>query len=54
MRLAARGSRNLDSGEEKIEDEVVLAQVRRQARKVQVQSFLSAAVLTVLSLALSG
>ena len=40
----------MDSGEEKIEEDAVLAQVRRQARKVQLQSTLTAIALTVLSL----
>jgi hypothetical protein len=40
----------MDSGEETIEDTAILAQVRRQARKVQFQSTLAAVVLTVLSL----
>lgn len=50
MRLAARGSRNLDRGEETIEDMEVLAQVRRQARRVHFYALLTAIALTVLYL----
>jgi hypothetical protein len=46
--LAARGSRNLDHGEEHIEDEWLLDQLRRQARKVQVEALLVAALVTAL------
>jgi len=50
--LASRSSRNLTDRIEKIEDEVELAQVRRQARKVNIKSFLAAIVLTLIVLAL--
>ena len=52
MRLSARGSRNLFDKEEKIEDPAVLAQVRRQARVVQLKSLLAASLLILMSLAL--
>jgi hypothetical protein len=45
--LAKRGLRNMDSGEEKIEDADELARVRAQARKVYVQSALLAVIVTV-------
>jgi hypothetical protein len=48
--LASRGLRNMDSGEEKIEDVDELARVRAQARKVYVQSTLFAIIVTVLAL----
>lgn len=48
MSLAARGSRNMDNGIEKIEDDWLLAQVRRQARKVYIKALVSAAALTLL------
>jgi hypothetical protein len=44
--LAARGLRNLDSGEEKIEDETLIAGLRRQGRKVHAESVLTALLLT--------
>ena len=50
--LASRSSRNLNGKEEKIEDEAELAQVRRQARKVNIQAFLAAIALTLIALAL--
>jgi hypothetical protein len=50
--LASRRSRNLTDKIEKIEDEAELAQVRRQARKVNIKAFLAAIVLTVIALAL--
>jgi hypothetical protein len=37
---------------EKIEDEDELAQVRKQARRVNIKSFLTAILLTVIALAL--
>lgn len=50
--LAARGSRNLDTGEEEIEDHAVTIQLRRQARRVHIESILTAALLTGLCLTL--
>jgi hypothetical protein len=50
VNLSARGARNMDSGIEEIKDEAVLAQVRRQARKVNIESMITAAVLTILIL----
>jgi hypothetical protein len=50
--LASRGLRNMDSGEEKIEDAGELARVRAQARKVYVESTLFAIAVTVVALLL--
>jgi hypothetical protein len=50
--LAAQATRDLDSGEERIEDQAVVRQVRRQALKVFVESGLSAALLTAAVVAL--
>ena len=50
MNLASRGTRDMDSGIEKIQDDAVLAQVRRQARKVNIELIVTAAVLTILIL----
>jgi hypothetical protein len=52
VKLAARGLRDMDQGKEKIADRAELAQVRRQARKVHLQSFLTAALVTALLLVL--
>ncbi len=50
MRLAARGARDLDGGEEIVSDPFLLAQLRRQAREVHVESTLLAVALTGLAL----
>jgi hypothetical protein len=50
--LAARGSRKLGQAVEKIESADELAQVRRQARRVHLKSFLAAVILTLAALAL--
>jgi len=50
--LAARGSRKTGESVESIDDAAELAQVRRQARKVNMESALVAIPLTVLVLAL--
>jgi hypothetical protein len=48
--LAARGARQTGPEVEKIADAAELAQVRRQARRVHIKSFLSALALTALAL----
>jgi hypothetical protein len=50
--LSARGSRQLGDNIEKIEDAAELAQVRQQARKVQLESLLAGIVMTLVALAL--
>lgn len=50
--LAAQGTRDLDSGPEQVADPAATRQINRQARKVFVESILSAALLTALALAL--
>jgi hypothetical protein len=50
--LASRGSRNLTGRVEKIEDDAELAQIRRQARQVNIKAFLAAVILTLVALAL--
>ena len=52
MGLAARGSRQLSDQVEKIEDLAELAQVRKQARRVQLKALLAAIPLTVVALVL--
>jgi hypothetical protein len=52
VRLAASAVRDLDNGPAAITDAAELAQVRRQARKVHLQSFALAVVLTAIVLAL--
>ena len=50
MNLAARGTRNMDEGNEAIENPEELSQVKQQARKVHLESVVTAALLTALSL----
>jgi hypothetical protein len=50
--LAASGARNMDTGQEQIDDPAVRHQINRQARKVFAESILGAALLTALALAL--
>jgi len=50
--LAARGARNMDDGEEKIEEPGILEQVRNQAKKVHLYSIVFAVGLTALVLLL--
>ena len=50
--LSARQSRKLGDQMEKIEDPAELAQVRRQANRVQVKAFATAAILTLIVLVL--
>jgi hypothetical protein len=38
VKLAARGVRDLDNGEEAIEDSAVVRQLQKQARKVQMEA----------------
>jgi hypothetical protein len=49
--LAARGVRNMDGGDETIDDPVVLAQMRRQARRVHTRAALLAVVVTAVVVA---
>jgi hypothetical protein len=48
--LAARGSRNLDSGEEKINDSGKVADLRLVARGIHLKTILTALLLTLLGL----
>jgi hypothetical protein len=47
VRLAARGLRDLDSGEQVIDDPAERAALRRQATRVYLKSLAAATVLTV-------
>ena len=52
MVLAARGLRDMDDGAHRITDRAELAEVRRQARKVHLETLAFAAILTALLVAL--
>jgi hypothetical protein len=54
VRLAARGTRNLDDGERTIADPGLVARLRARARRVHVESLVLAGVLTALALAIPG
>jgi hypothetical protein len=54
VRLAARGRRESDAGEEPITDPWLVAQLQRQARDIYIQSALVAAALTAVALLLPG
>lgn len=51
MALASRGLRDLDRGREVIASAAEFAQVRRQARKVHIESVIAAALATGVLLA---
>jgi hypothetical protein len=50
VRLAARGARETDAGEEPVADPFVVTRLKRQAREIHVESLLVAAALTGLAL----
>jgi len=47
--LAARGARDLDGGEERINDSVAVAELCRKARRIHIRAILTAALLTLSS-----
>ena len=49
--MAARGTRNMDTGEEKVDDEELVAALRRKARKIHLRSLITAAAVSLLALA---
>jgi hypothetical protein len=52
--LTARGMRNMDSGDEPVTNAAELQQMRAQARKVHIESFVTAVILTLLVLLVPG
>jgi hypothetical protein len=52
VRLAAQGLRNMDGGDEAVADEAGRGALRQQARKVYIESLLTAAALTAAALAI--
>ena len=52
MVLAARGTRNLDAGDEPVNDDEIERKLRKQALKVYVESALMAVALTGLVIVL--
>ncbi len=51
---SARGVRNMDTGDEPVTNAAELAQMRAQARKVHIESFVAAILLTLVVLLLPG
>jgi hypothetical protein len=49
--LAARGTRNMDAGEEKIDDEDLIARLRDKARSINRRALITAVVITAVTLA---
>ena len=47
--MAARGTRNLDKGEEKIEDESLVERLRAKARSINRRALVTALIITLLS-----
>jgi hypothetical protein len=54
VRLAARGRRDTDAGARAIDDPWLVAQLRRQAREIHLQSAFAAVGLTGLVLLIPG
>jgi hypothetical protein len=48
--MAARGTRNMDAGEEKVEDEAVVSRLRDKARRINRRALITAAVITLVTL----
>jgi hypothetical protein len=48
--MAARGTRNMDTGEESIKDEGAVKQLRLQARRIQRRAMILAIVLTLITI----
>ena len=54
MRLAARGARDLDDGEQIVSEPFMVTQLRRQAREVHIKSALLGVALAGLALLIPG
>jgi hypothetical protein len=52
--LAARGARNLDQGEEKIEDKSSAAALRKDAARIHLWSLAAAAIIAALAFLIAG
>ena len=49
--MAARGTRNMDAGEESIEDKTIIERLRATSRKIHQRSLITAIVITIVALA---
>lgn len=49
--LAARGTRNMDTGEERVNDENVIEQLREKSRRIHRRALITAITITLVTLA---
>jgi hypothetical protein len=49
--MAARGTRNMDTGEESIEDQTIIEELRATSRKIHRRALITAIVVTMVALA---
>ena len=49
--MAARGTRNMDAGEESVGDESLIKQLRHKARRINRRALVTAVAITLLALA---
>ena len=48
--MAARGTRNMDAGEEKIEDEDLIRRLRAKSRRIHLRALITSALITLVTL----
>ena len=48
--MAARGTRNMDAGEEKIDDEDLIRRLRAKSRRIHHRALVTSALITLLTL----
>lgn len=48
--MAARGTRNMDTGEEKLEDEKLIERLRATSRTIHRRALVTAAIITLVTL----
>jgi hypothetical protein len=48
--MAARGTRNMDAGEEQIEDDTLIAELRAKSRRINRRALATAIVITLVTL----
>jgi len=48
--MAARGTRNMDAGEEKLDDEKLIERLRAKSQRINRRALITAAVITLLTL----
>jgi len=48
--MAARGTRNMDAGEEKLDDEDLIERLRAKSRRINRRALVTAAIITLVTL----